>query len=123
MATSLPIKGSVPFLDSSDLYLFELVASTSQAAHMTITLTKEARAQAVASIERYFLENMEDKIGNIAAGALLGFFLEELGPLVYNQAVAEVQERLQQRVSEIDIEVHEEEFAYWRNFDKLKKGK
>lgn len=90
---------------------------------MTITLTKEARAQAVASIERYFLENMEDKIGNIAAGALLGFFLEELGPLVYNQAVAEVQERLQQRVSEIDIEVHEDEFAYWRKFDRLKKGK
>jgi uncharacterized protein (DUF2164 family) len=90
---------------------------------MTITLTKEARTQAVASIERYFLESMEDKIGNIAAGALLGFFLEELGPLVYNQAVAEVQERLQQRVSEIDIEVHEDEFAYWRKFDKLKKGK
>jgi uncharacterized protein (DUF2164 family) len=90
---------------------------------MTITLTKEARAQAVASIERYFLENMEGKIGNIAAGALLGFFLEELGPLVYNQAVAEVQERLQQRVSEIDIEVHEDEFAYWRKFDKLKKPK
>ncbi len=89
---------------------------------MSITLTKEARAQAVASIERYFLENMEDKIGNIAAGALLGFFLEELGPLVYNQAVAEVQERLQHRVSEIDIEVHEDEFAYWRKFDTLKKG-
>jgi uncharacterized protein (DUF2164 family) len=88
---------------------------------MTITLTKEARAQAVASIERYFLENMEDKIGNIAAGGLLGFFLEELGPLVYNQAVAEVQERLQQRVSEIDIEVHEDEFAYWRKFDSATK--
>jgi uncharacterized protein (DUF2164 family) len=90
---------------------------------MTITLTKEARAQAVASIERYFLENMEEKIGNIAASALLGFFLEEVAPLVYNQAVAEVQERLQQRVSEIDIEVYEEEFAYWRKFDSAKKGK
>jgi uncharacterized protein (DUF2164 family) len=90
---------------------------------MTITLTKEARAQAVASIERYFLENMDEKIGNIAAGGLLGFFLEELGPLVYNQAVAEVQERLQQRVSEIDIEVYEEEFVYWRKFDESKKGK
>jgi uncharacterized protein (DUF2164 family) len=77
----------------------------------------------VASIERYFLENMEDKIGNIAVGGLLGFFLEELGPLVYNQAVAEVQERLQQRVSEIYIEVHEDEFAYWRKFDTLKKSK
>ena len=90
---------------------------------MSITLSKEARAQAVASIERYFLVNMEEKIGNIAAGGLLGFFLEELGPLVYNQAVAEVQERLQQRVSEIDIEVHEDEFAYWRKFDASRKGK
>ena len=26
------------------------------------------------------------QIGNIAAGALLGFFLEEPGPLVYNKA-------------------------------------
>ena len=41
---------------------------------MTIELSKEDRAQAVASIERYFRENMEEKIGNIAAGALLGFF-------------------------------------------------
>ncbi len=90
---------------------------------MTITLTKEARAQAVASIERYFLENMEQKIGNIAASGLLGFVLEEVGPLIYNQAVAAVQERLQERVSEIDIEIHEDEFVYWRKFDKAEKLK
>jgi uncharacterized protein (DUF2164 family) len=81
---------------------------------MTIEIPKEARKEAIASIERYFQENMEEKIGNIAAGALLGFFLEEIGPLVYNQAVAEVQERLQARVSELDIELHEDEFQYWR---------
>jgi len=56
----------------------------------------------------------------VAAGGLLGFFLEEIGPLVYNQAVAEVQERVQQRVAEIDIEVHEDEFAYWPKYDKAK---
>ena len=87
---------------------------------MTIEIAKEARNQAIASIERYFLENMDEKIGNVTAGALLGFFLEEIGPLVYNQAVAEVQERLQSRISEIDIEVHEDEFQYWRKFDKQK---
>lgn len=81
---------------------------------MTIEIPKDARKEAIASIERYFSENMEEKIGNIAAGALLGFFLEEIGPLVYNQAVAEVQERLQARVSELDIELHEDEFQYWR---------
>jgi uncharacterized protein (DUF2164 family) len=88
---------------------------------MTIEISKEARKEAITSIERYFQENMEERIGNIAAGALLGFFLEEIGPLVYNKAVAEVQERLQSRISEIDIEVHEDEFQYWRKFDRMKK--
>ena len=61
---------------------------------MAIEISKEARAQAIASIERYFRENMDEKIGNVAAGGLLGYFLEELGPVVYNKAVADVQERL-----------------------------
>ena len=40
---------------------------------MAIELSKEDRAQAIASIERYFREHMDERIGNIAAGALLGF--------------------------------------------------
>ena len=89
---------------------------------MTIELPKEAHKEAVASIERYFQENMEERIGNIAAAGLLNFFLEEIGPVVFNKAVAEVQERLQVRLSEIDLEVHEDEFQYWRRQDKLKRG-
>lgn len=84
---------------------------------MTIELAPERRKEAIASIERYFRENMEEKIGNIAAGGLLGYFLEEIGPVIYNKAVADVQERLQARVAEVDIEIHEDEFAYWRKFD------
>jgi len=87
---------------------------------MTIELSKEARQEAIASIERYFRENMDEPIGNIAAGALLGFLLEEVGPVIYNKAVADVQERLQARVSELDIEVHEDEFQYWRKYDKAR---
>lgn len=85
---------------------------------MTIEISKEARTEAVASIERYFRENMEEPIGNIAAGGLLSFFLEEIGPLVYNKAVADVQERLQQRIMELDIEIHEDEFQYWRKHER-----
>ena len=85
---------------------------------MAIELAAEQRKEAIASIERYFREHMDEKIGNIAAGALLGYFLEELGPLVYNQAVADVQERLQARVMEVDIEVHEDEFGYWLKFER-----
>lgn len=90
---------------------------------MAIELPAEQRKEAIASIERYFLENRDEKIGNMAASALLGYFLEELGPLVYNRAVADVQERLQARVMEVDIEVHEDEFTYWRKFDRQRKKK
>jgi uncharacterized protein (DUF2164 family) len=88
---------------------------------MAIELSKETRAEAMKSIERYFKEQMEEPIGNIAASALLNFFVEEIGPAIYNQAVAEVQERLQTRVAELDIEVHEDEFQYWRKFDAARK--
>lgn len=88
-----------------------------------IELDKEARKEAVTSIERYFRENMDEPIGNVAAGGLLNFFVEEIGPAIYNQAVRDVQERLQARIAEVDIEVHEEEFVYWRRYDKAARRK
>lgn len=91
---------------------------TRTAITMPIELTKDARTQAIASIERYFREHMDEKIGNIAAGGLLGFFLEEIGPTIYNLAVRDVQERLSVRVAEIDIEVHEDEFRFWQKYDR-----
>jgi len=81
------------------------------------------RKEAIASIERYFQENMEEKIGNIAAAGLLAFFLEEVGAIVYNQAVADVQQRLLSRIAELDIEVHEDEFQYWRKLERQRKSK
>jgi uncharacterized protein (DUF2164 family) len=90
---------------------------------MTISLSKEATAQAVASIERYFRQNMEEPIGNVAALGLLGFLLEEIGPSIYNRAVLDVQERLQARISELDLEVHEEEFQYWRKYERAGKAR
>jgi uncharacterized protein (DUF2164 family) len=90
---------------------------------MTIELPKDVRQEAVASIERYFREHMDEKIGNIAAGGLLGFFLEEIGPSIYNKAVADTQAQMQMRVTELDIELHEDEFQYWRKYDLKNSGR
>jgi uncharacterized protein (DUF2164 family) len=81
---------------------------------MAIELSKEARAEAVKSIERYFEQEFDERIGNIRAAALLSFFMDEIGPSIYNKAVADVQERLLVRVTEVDVECHEDEFTYWR---------
>ena len=85
---------------------------------MTMELNKDARAQAIASIERYFGEHLEQRIGNLQAAALLGFFLEEIAPCVYNKAVADAQERMQMRAMELDIECHADEFGYWRKYER-----
>jgi hypothetical protein len=57
---------------------------------MTIEISKEARKEAIASID--------------------------------NKAVTDLQERVQMRVMELDIEMHEDEFRYWRKFDRPRKG-
>lgn len=90
---------------------------------MAIELSKQVRAQAVASIERWFREHTDEPIGNVAAAGLLSFFVDEIGPAIYNQAVADVQARLMQRVGEIDIEVHEEAFGWWRRADAARRGR
>lgn len=87
---------------------------------MGIELSSEDRAQAIDSLTRYVLENLDQKIGNITAGALLGFILEEIGPSIYNRAVSDVKERLLMRVEDVEYEIHEDEFQYWRKFDKRK---
>ena len=90
---------------------------------MSIELSNETRQVLIASTQRYFKENMDEELGNLSAGALLGFFLAELGPLVYNKAVADVQQRLQARVMEVDLEIYEDEFQYWSKPDRKKKAK
>ena len=90
---------------------------------MTIELSKENRNEVIVSIQRYFAENMDDTIGNLAADTFLDFLLQELGPLVYNKAVSDVQGRLQARVMEVDMEVYEDEFQYWSKRDRKNKSK
>ena len=79
----------------------------------TIELTKQTRAEAIASIQRYFEENFPEPVGNLPAGLLLDFFLEEIGPAIYNRAIVDSQERLQQRVMDLSSELYADEFQYW----------
>lgn len=85
---------------------------------MAIEISKEFRDQAISSIERYFDAEMNERIGNIAAADLLNFFMEEIGPVIYNKAVADAQARMQTVANELDIDIHEEAFAYWHRRNK-----
>lgn len=90
---------------------------------MSIELPDEKRKTLIASIQRYFDQNMDEPIGNLAAGALLNYILQEIGPTIYNKAVADAQSRMQARITELDLEVYEDEFTYWNAADRKKKTK
>ncbi len=88
-----------------------------------IEISKQARTTAIASLQRYFEENLPEPIGDLPAGLLLNFFLEEVGPVIYNQALSDAQTRLQQRVADLSGELYSDEFQYWPRADAKRKAR
>jgi uncharacterized protein (DUF2164 family) len=82
---------------------------------------KQQRTTAASSLKRYFEENLEP-IGDLPAGLLLNFFLEEIGPVIYNQAITDAQARLTQRVVDLNGELYADEFQYWPRNDAKRKS-
>jgi uncharacterized protein (DUF2164 family) len=90
---------------------------------MKINLSQEGRADAIASIQRYFDENFSEPVGELPASLLLNFFIEEIGPVVYNQAIADAQARMQSRISDLNGELFADEFQYWPRLDAKRRKK
>jgi uncharacterized protein (DUF2164 family) len=78
-----------------------------------VELRKDERAQAIASIQQYFEANLTEPIGNLPAGQLLDYFIEEIGPVIYNRAISDAQVRMQQRVMDLNGELFADEFQFW----------
>ena len=80
---------------------------------MAINLSDETRKRLIPSIKRYVAENMDEEIGDLGAGLLLDFFATELGPSVYNAAIADAQARMGACVGDLEGTCYEPEFGYW----------
>ncbi len=88
---------------------------------LTIELSKEKRTEAIASLKKYFEDEIREPIGDLRAGLLLDYFLEEIGPAIYNHAIADAQTRLIARVADLEGELFADEFQYWVRQAKKKK--
>lgn len=90
---------------------------------MSFELPKTTRSDAIASLKRYFAENMPEPIGDLPATLLLDFILEEIGPAIYNQAVSDTADRMQLRISDLPGELYADPFQYWVRLDARRKGR
>ena len=80
---------------------------------MPIELPDDVRKRSVASIKRYFDEELDQDIGDLKAGLVLDFFLKEIAPSVYNAAIADAQAYMRDRVADLEGACSAPEFAYW----------
>lgn len=81
---------------------------------MPITLSKDVTQRLQQSIRRYCQEELELEIGDLKASLFLDFFLKEIGPSVYNQAVADAQSYLRNSVADLENTCYVPEFGYWK---------
>jgi uncharacterized protein (DUF2164 family) len=81
---------------------------------VTIRLQNQTEADLVASIKRFFAEELDEDIGDLKARTLLDYCLQEIGPSVYNQAIADAQQSLELAVADLSGVRYEPEFGYWK---------
>lgn len=89
----------------------------------TIELPKSTRAEAIASLQRYFREEMPEPLGDLPAGLLLNFILEEIGPVIYNRAIADAQARITARAADLNGELYADEFQYWQRVEAKRRAR
>jgi uncharacterized protein (DUF2164 family) len=82
---------------------------------MAITLLPETEKRLQVSIKRFFAEKLDDEIGDLKARLVLDYCLREIGPTIYNQAIADAQAWMQGKVADLDGSRFEPELTYWKD--------
>jgi len=66
-----------------------------------IELTKEEKKKAVKIIKEYFMSERNEEIGDLASELILDFISEKIGPYFYNQAIADIQKFMNEKVEDL----------------------
>ena len=81
---------------------------------MPLALPDDDRPTATDALKRYLRDELDADVGDLAAGLLLDFVLSEIGPSVYNAALADAQRELAARIADLDLMLGEPEFPTQR---------
>lgn len=81
---------------------------------MRIQLTAERRERMLRSLRKFFEEELDLEVGDLRAARILDFFVKELGPPVYNQAIQDARVFLQEKLEDLEGEFFEPDEPYSR---------
>jgi uncharacterized protein (DUF2164 family) len=74
---------------------------------MRIRLTEQRRERTLRSIRKFFSEQLDLELGELATERVLTFFVKELGAPVYNQAIQDARAYLQDKLDDLEGEYYE----------------
>jgi len=80
---------------------------------MDIQLSPDTEQRLHGAIQRFVAEEYGESLGELGAGTFLAFCLKEIGPAIYNQAIADAQAHLQAHVTDLENVCFAEETSYW----------
>jgi uncharacterized protein (DUF2164 family) len=66
-----------------------------------IEITKEQRDGMILAIKNYFLKERDEELGDLAAGMILDFIIEEIAPQFYNQGVFDSYTYMQDMIEDL----------------------
>jgi uncharacterized protein (DUF2164 family) len=64
-------------------------------------MAKEKRAEMIALVKAYFLEEREEELGDLGASFLLDFFIDKIAPEFYNQGVLDSHKYVAERLEDL----------------------
>lgn len=76
---------------------------------MRIKLSEERRSMLIGAIQEFFRDQLDDDVGELKAGLVLDFFVKQLGPPVYNQAIRDAHGFMQDKLVDLEGEFYEPE--------------
>lgn len=76
---------------------------------MHIVLSEERRTALLRLVREFHEEKFDEELSPFRAETLLDFFLKELGPPVYNQAIAHAKAFMVEKLEDLDAEFYEPE--------------
>jgi uncharacterized protein (DUF2164 family) len=88
---------------------------------MSLSLSKEQKAEVISSIRRFFSEKFELELSEVEAGFLLDYFSAEIAPFAYNEGVADAQKFLVRFGEDLPSTCFQEALTYWDVGDKSRR--
>ena len=81
---------------------------------MSIKLQRDTEKYLIDSIKRFVARNLDTEIGDLKASLFLDFCVREIGPSIYNQAIADAQSYMQEKAADLAGNRYEAELDYWK---------